>query len=94
MRTGTGIDDKGERFNLDLFEAFELGCLLDCAYSTATAAQNRTESRGAHYREDYPKRNDEEWLKHTFKHLRDGDKVEFSYKPVTVTRFEPKERVY
>ncbi len=87
------IDDQGERFNLDLLEAFELGCLLDCAYSIATAAWNRTESRGAHYREDYPKRNDDEWLKHTFQHLRDGE-VEFSYKPVAITRFQPKERVY
>jgi len=88
------IDDKGERYNLDLLEAFELGCLLDCAYSTATAARNRTESRGAHYREDFQQRNDREWLKHTFQTLRDGDKVEFNYRPVTVTRFEPKERVY
>ncbi|MGD2154748.1 MAG: FAD-binding protein, partial [Gemmatimonadales bacterium] len=88
------IDDKSERYNLDLLEAFELGCLLDCAYSTATAARNRTESRGAHYREDFQQRNDGEWLKHTFQVLRDADKVEFSYRPVTVTRFEPKERVY
>jgi succinate dehydrogenase / fumarate reductase flavoprotein subunit len=87
------VDDKSERFNLDVLEAFELGCLLDCAYSTATAARNRTESRGAHYREDCPKRDDGEWLKHTFQHLR-GNDVEFSYKPVTITRFEPKERVY
>ena len=88
------IDDKGDIFNLDLLEAFELGCLLDCAYATAACAQNRTESRGAHYREDFPKRNDQEWLKHTFVHLREGDGIEFSYKPVTITRFEPKERTY
>ena len=88
------IDDKGERFNLDLLEAFELGCLLDCAYATAVSAQNRTESRGAHYREDYPKRNDEEWLKHSFIELRANDEVEFSYKPVVITRFQPKERKY
>jgi succinate dehydrogenase / fumarate reductase flavoprotein subunit len=88
------IDDKSEQYNLDLMEAFELGCLLDCAYSTATAARNRTESRGAHYREDFQGRNDQEWLKHTFQTLREGEKIEFSYKPVTITRFEPKERVY
>jgi succinate dehydrogenase / fumarate reductase flavoprotein subunit len=88
------IDDKGERYNLDLLEAFELGCLLDCAFSTASAARNRRESRGAHYREDYQERNDQEWLRHTFQELRDGEEVEYSYRGVTVTRFEPKERVY
>ena len=88
------IDDKGMRFNFDLLEAFELGCLLDCAYATAVSAQNRSESRGAHSREDFPERNDVDWLKHTLVHLRAGDQVEFEYKPVTITRFEPKERVY
>jgi succinate dehydrogenase / fumarate reductase flavoprotein subunit len=88
------IDDTGQRFNLDLLEAFELGCLLDCAYATAVSARNRTESRGAHYREDYPDRNDEEWLKHTFVRLGPKDSVEFSYRPVTITRFQPKVRVY
>jgi succinate dehydrogenase / fumarate reductase flavoprotein subunit len=47
-----------------------------------------------HYREDFPKRNDKDWLKHSFVHLREGDGIEFSYKPVTITRFEPKERTY
>ncbi len=88
------IDDKGSSFNLDLLEAFELGCLLDSAYATAASAQNRTESRGAHSREDHPERNDDEWLKHTFVHLRSDGGVEFTYKPVTITRFQPKERVY
>ncbi len=88
------IDDRGMRFNFDLLEAFELGCLLDCAYATAVSAQNRSESRGAHSREDFPERNDVDWLKHTLVHLRAGDKVEFEYKQVTITLFEPKERVY
>jgi succinate dehydrogenase / fumarate reductase flavoprotein subunit len=88
------IEDTGQRFNLDLTEAFELGCLLDCAYATAVCARNRTESRGAHYREDCPERNDAEWLKHTLVRLEPGDEVEFSYWPVTITRFQPKERVY
>jgi succinate dehydrogenase / fumarate reductase flavoprotein subunit len=88
------IDDRSQGFNLDIVEAFELGCLLDCAYATAVSAQNRTESRGAHYREDHPKRDDENWLKHTFVQLQAGDEVEFSYKPVSITRFEPKERKY
>ncbi len=88
------IDDTGQRFNLDLVEAFELGCLLDCAYATAASARNRTESRGAHYREDHPERNDVDWLKHTLVRLGPDDSVEFSYRPVTITRFQPKERVY
>ncbi len=88
------IDDKGKIFNLDLMEAFELGCLLDCAHATVSSAENRTESRGAHYREDYPDRDDNEWLKHTLAYLKADDRVEFDYKPVSITRFEPKERVY
>jgi succinate dehydrogenase / fumarate reductase flavoprotein subunit len=75
-------------------EAFELGCLLDCAHATVSSAENRTESRGAHYREDYPDRDDNEWLKHTLAYLKADDRVEFNYKPVSITRFEPKERVY
>ncbi len=88
------IDDKGQRFNLDLMEAFELGCLLDCAHATVNSAENRTESRGAHYREDYPDRNDTDWLKHTLAFLTERDDVKFDYKPVSITRFQPKERVY
>ena len=60
------IDDKGQRFNTDLLETFELGCLLDLAEATTVSALNRTESRGGHSREDYPKRNDVNWLKHSF----------------------------
>ena len=88
------IDDKGQRFNLDLFEAFELGCLLDVAYATVCSAHNRTESRGAHFRADYPERDDDHWLKHTLAYLRSDDSVDFAYKPVTILQFEPQERVY
>ncbi len=88
------IDDKGQRFNLDLTEAFEVGCLLDVALATVASAERRTESRGAHYREDYPERDDESWLRHTLTHLRPRGQLEFADRPVTITRFEPKERTY
>jgi succinate dehydrogenase / fumarate reductase flavoprotein subunit len=95
------IDDKGKRFNTDLLETFELGCLLDLAEVTARSALNRTESRGAHSREDYPKRDDLNWLKHTFAFaaqtsgagLTQGD-ARLAYRPVVITKFEPKERTY
>jgi succinate dehydrogenase / fumarate reductase flavoprotein subunit len=87
------IEDKGVRFNTDLFEAWELGCLLDLAEVTAFSALTREESRGAHYREDFPERDDANWLKHTFVTLKDGA-LTASYKPVTITRFEPKARTY
>jgi succinate dehydrogenase / fumarate reductase flavoprotein subunit len=87
------IEDKGKRFNTDLLEAWELGNLLDLAEVVATCALNRTESRGAHAREDYPKRDDENWLKHSLAYKTDKG-IEIKYKPVVITRFEPKERVY
>jgi succinate dehydrogenase / fumarate reductase flavoprotein subunit len=87
------IMDKGKKFNTDLLEALELGYLLDLAYVTAASALNRTESRGAHAREDYPKRDDVEWLKHSLAYRRNGG-VEFAYKPVTITRYQPQERKY
>ncbi|HKK07775.1 MAG TPA: succinate dehydrogenase/fumarate reductase flavoprotein subunit, partial [Gemmatimonadota bacterium] len=67
--------------------------MVELAQVITECALNRTESRGAHSREDYPKRNDEEWLKHTFAFRRDG-RIDIAYKPVTITRFEPKERKY
>jgi succinate dehydrogenase / fumarate reductase flavoprotein subunit len=63
--TDIHIDDKGRMFNTDLLEAWELGCLLDLAELTTISAMNRTESRGGHSREDFPKRDDEQWLVHS-----------------------------
>jgi len=88
------VMDKGTRFNTDILEAWELGNLLDLAQVVAAGALNRTESRGAHSRDDYRERDDTEWLKHTLATL-DGDgNIEFSYKPVTIRNFEPKPRAY
>lgn len=87
------IDDKGKYFNTDLLEAWELGCLLELAEITAVSALARTESRGGHARDDYPKRNDIDWLKHTLCFSENG-KLQLDYKPVVIGRYQPKERVY
>jgi succinate dehydrogenase / fumarate reductase, flavoprotein subunit len=87
------IDDKSKRFNQDLTEAWELGCLLDLAEVTAASALARTESRGAHARDDHPKRDDEAWLRHTLAYQTQAG-VELRYKPVRITTYPPKPRVY
>jgi succinate dehydrogenase / fumarate reductase flavoprotein subunit len=87
------IHDRGRTFNTDLLEARELGYLLDCAETTVVAALNRTESRGAHSREDFPARDDVNFLAHSLAFAgRDGPTLR--YKPVTITRFQPKPRTY
>lgn len=87
------IDDKGQQFNTDLLEAWELGCLLELAEVTTVSALNRNESRGAHARDDFPEREDDEWLKHTLC-FPDGEDYRLEYKEVTLGRYEPKPRVY
>ncbi len=87
------VQDKGTVFNTDLLETRELGYLLDCAEAVAVSALARTESRGAHAREDFPDRNDDAWLKHTLA-FRTDTGPELRYKPVTITTFQPKPRVY
>jgi succinate dehydrogenase / fumarate reductase flavoprotein subunit len=91
--TKVRIQDRGRVFNTDLLETRELGYLLDCAEATAAGALARQESRGAHSREDYPERDDVEWLKHTLAYKSEGG-PELRYKPVTLGRFEPKPRIY
>ncbi|MBI4410029.1 MAG: succinate dehydrogenase flavoprotein subunit [Gemmatimonadetes bacterium] len=88
------VQDKGKWFNTDLMEVWELGALLDIARVTTACALNRTESRGAQSREDHPKRDDQNWLKHTLAYWREDGEVEIRYKPVVVTKWQPKERVY
>ncbi len=87
------VQDQGKIFNTELINAWELGNMLDLALVVTESALARTESRGAHAREDYPKRDDANWLKHTLAWLKDGQ-VTLGYKPVTITKYQPKERVY
>lgn len=85
--------DQGHVFNTDVLEAWETGCLLDIAEVTAFSALKRTESRGAHAREDYQERDDRRWLKHTLAYM-GSRKITLRYKPVVMTHFKPKKREY
>lgn len=87
------VDDKGQSFNTGLTSALQLDFMLDLAEVTAVGALARTESRGAHSRRDYPKRDDENWLKHTLAYYaREGPRLE--YAPVTITKWPPTARTY
>lgn len=89
------VQDKGNIFNTDLIESIELKNLIDIAETISLGALNRTESRGAHTREDFPVRDDKKWMKHTFIwKAKDGKENKIDYKKVTVTRFQPMERKY
>ncbi len=87
------IDNKGASFNTDLTEALELESLLHLSETILRSALARTESRGAHFREDYPERNDRDWLKHTLIR-RTPSGPEIFHKPVVITKFQPKPRTY
>ena len=86
------VSDTGKIFNTELLNAWELGNMLDVAEAVTVSALNRTESRGGHAREDYPERDDERWLKHSLITRKNG-KLEINYKPVVITKFQPKARV-
>ncbi len=92
-QTQLGIQETGRPFNAELLYHFELENLLDLALHTAVAAGNRTESRGAHSREDFPERNDEQWLKHTLTSLK-ANEIQIDYKDVDISRWKPKPRQY
>jgi succinate dehydrogenase / fumarate reductase flavoprotein subunit len=95
------IQDHGKRFNTDLLEAIELGFLLDLAEVVVFSARNRKESRGGHMRDDFPDRDDANYMKHTMAYLTGdphsadaSDHIRLDWKPVTITRYEPMERKY
>jgi succinate dehydrogenase / fumarate reductase flavoprotein subunit len=88
------VEDKGCRYNTDLADALELGYLIDCAEATVGSALARTESRGGHAREDYPKRDDKKWLVHSLAHRDAKGKIKIGTKPVKIKDYQPKERVY
>ncbi|EWS80739.1 fumarate reductase [Brachybacterium phenoliresistens] len=95
------VQDKGRRYNLDLLEAVELGFLLDLAEVVTVGALNRKESRGGHFREDFEKRDDVNYLWHTMAYrTREGEEgfegtdIRLGTKPVVITRYEPKERTF
>ena len=87
--TSVTVQDKGRVFNTDLVEVFELQSLLDVAETIVVSALARKESRGAHYRSDYPVRDDQDWLTHSLIR-RTTEGTALTYEPVTITRFSPK----
>src|SRR3954468_3741217 len=91
------VDDRGTVFNQDVLGVIELGYMLDCAECIVVGALERKESRGAQFRLDFPKRNDDEWLKHitlSANGLGRAGGPNISYTPVTLTKWEPQERTY
>jgi len=91
------VQDKGRRYNTDLLEAIELGFLLDLAEIAVAGALARLESRGGHFREDHPTRDDVNFLRHTMAYRvvgPAGPEIRLDYKPVVITRYQPMERVY
>ncbi len=88
------ITDKGSVYNTDLMETVEVGFLLDCAHALVVAARARTESRGAHFREDHPLRDDANWLKHTLAYRNEDGSIRLDFKPVQMGPYVPMERKY
>ena len=88
------IQDKGKRYNTDLLEAVELGFLLDLAEALAYTALERRETRGGHAREDYPTRDDANFLAHSMLYQQPDGSLRLDTKPVTITRYQPMERKY
>ncbi|AUT03508.1 succinate dehydrogenase flavoprotein subunit [Nostoc sp. CENA543] len=87
------LDDKDSYWNTELVEALELRSLMVVGQTILTSAINRQESRGAHFREDYPQRDDTNFLKHTMAYYSPAG-IDIQYRPVAITMFEPQERKY
>jgi succinate dehydrogenase / fumarate reductase flavoprotein subunit len=92
--TRVGVQDKGAVFNYDLTEGLELGYLLELAECLVISGRARTESRGAHWREDHPLRDDANWMKHTLAWLEADGSVRLGYKEVDSGKYLPMERKY
>jgi succinate dehydrogenase / fumarate reductase flavoprotein subunit len=88
------VQDKGTVFNTEMLEAIELYNMMEVADTIVHGALLRTESRGAHSREDFPNRDDKKWMKHTFITKDKDGEIKVSFKPVTITRYQPMERKY
>ena len=94
------VQDKGARFNTDLLEAIELGFLLDLAEVLAFTAKERRESRGGHFREDYPERDDKKFMLHSMAYntgkvgKKPASNIKIDWKPVVITNYQPMERKY
>lgn len=89
------VTDKGQLFNTELYEIIELGNMLEMAEIISTAALARQESRGGHFRTDFPKRDDQDFLKHSLAYRNENEgAMELKYRPVVITRYQPKERTY
>jgi fumarate reductase flavoprotein subunit len=89
-----GLHDHSRTFNTELVSALELSNLLDVASTVLESARARTESRGAHQRTDHPDRNDDEFLAHSLAYRSEDGVPRVEFKPVTVTKWPPGERVY
>ncbi len=87
------LDDKGSCWNTEIVEALELQNLMVVGQMILSSALNRQESRGAHFREDYPERDDVNFLKHTMAYYSPAG-IDIQYRPVTITMFQPQERKY
>lgn len=88
------LSDKSKTFNTEFIAALELSCLLDVAESVIHSALQRKESRGSHQRSDFVERDDKQYLSHSLAYMKENDIPDIKYKPVTITKWPPGERVY